>query len=110
MPEARRPGDEIRGAKIGYTAGSVHQGRGGSRVEVSLGLDVDAWVIAPLFRGDGVPGAGLTKLVARTAAGICDRHDPRKAKVHVGAHRRFEGVMKGDARLAVKLPKGPKVG
>jgi hypothetical protein len=66
--------------------------------------------MAPLVRGNGMAGVGLTRLVARTATGACDRHDPRKAKVHVGAHRRFEGVMKGDAHLVVKIPKGPKVG
>ena len=110
MPEARRPGETIRGAKIAYSAGSVHHRGGGAQVAVELGLDVDAWVLQPLVRGDGVPGPGLTALVARNASGACDRFDPRKAKRHVGAHRRFEGVMKGNALLVVKVAKGPRGG
>lgn len=110
MPEARRTGEAIRGAKIGYAAGSAGQRGGGAQIDVSLGLDVDAWVLQPLVRGDGTPGAGLTRLIARSASGACDRHEPRKAKRHVGSHRRFEGLMKGNASLVVKIPKGPKAG
>ena len=110
MPDARRVGEAIRGAKIGYAAGSVHQRGGGAKLDVDLGLDVDAWVISPLVRGTGTPGSGLTRLVARSANGECDRHEARKQKRHVGAHRRFEGVMKGDASLWVKVPKGPRSG
>lgn len=110
MAEARRTGESIHGAKIGYSSGGVHHRGGGAQVNVDLALDVDAWVLQPLVRGDGTRSAGLTKLVARSATGACDRFEPRKAKRHVGAHRRFEGVMKGAAILTVTVAKGPRGG
>lgn len=105
--KALNPGDQIEGDKIVYSFGKVTEAKVGLRTEVTLGLNGKANVAK---RWEKVPtglkpaDTSFDELLAKSARGECDTHEPARQKVSLGKHRAFTGVLKGGAVLKVTTP------
>lgn len=113
MPVARNAGESIAGDSLTYAFGKVTSATKGLREHPSLGLDGTAYVSRAWRRVE--PGAtprpmppGFDSLEAWSADGECDKHKPDTQKAHRGAHRKFTGVLKGDAKIVVVVSRGAK--
>lgn len=108
---ARNNGEQIAGQTITYSFGKVRDATVGLRVHVSFGLEGEAYVSRSWRRVDpgAQPSSGpadFHSLEAWTADGECDKHRPDAQKSHRGSHRKFTGVLQGDATLTVVAPRG----
>lgn len=108
MTTARRPGESIRGKRIVYFAGGVHPKTREGRAFVKLDKDVDAIVVRRMNLQAGVRGVPIEEMSCREAEGRADRHQALHGKRSIGAHRRFEGYLDGDAVVTVTVATGPR--
>ena len=89
-------------------AGGVHPKTRDGRVFVRLDKDVDARVFRRMTFQGGVRGVEREALSCREAEGRAHRHHALQGKRSVGAHRRFEVFLDGDAVVTVTVATGPR--
>jgi hypothetical protein len=112
MTVARREGEFIEGEEITYGFGRAIETSSSPQVTVQFGLHGRAKVVKryrPVAVGaqpkSSPPGHDL--LEAKTALGVANGHKQDHRKSTLGSHRVFTGVLRGSARVTVRIPMGP---
>lgn len=98
-------GDHIEGEKIGFSFGKVlgPYSEGGKQVG-SLGNNGEAWVMKPLERSPKIAPSTYNEIRCHSASYSAKSIDVESKKKHVGSHRDFVGILRGEASCAIKVP------
>lgn len=96
-------GGRVAGEKIVYCFGKVNYHRGSSRVEGTLSLHGSARVLKPLVRSRSHQSRESDEIRCRSARFESD-DITENGKVTNGAHRGYQGYLKGDAECVIQIP------